>query len=65
MSPTNLTERLRRVAAFFLRPGIGQPVRATILVRLAVGGVFLSSGLVKFLFENQGPGRFAKIGLPP
>jgi hypothetical protein len=26
--------------------------------------VFVSSGLVKFLFDNQGPGRFAKIGLP-
>jgi uncharacterized membrane protein YphA (DoxX/SURF4 family) len=26
--------------------------------------VFLASGLLKFLYENQGPGRFAKIGLP-
>ena len=43
---------------------MGQPSHATLLVRLAVGGVFLSSGLIKFLFENQGPGRFAKIGLP-
>lgn len=34
------------------------------LVRIAVGSVFLSSGLVKFLYENQGPGRFAKIGFP-
>lgn len=58
------TARARDVAAFFLRPSIGQPSRATLLVRLAVGGVFLSSGLVKFLFENQGPARFAKIGLP-
>jgi uncharacterized membrane protein YphA (DoxX/SURF4 family) len=31
---------------------------------LAVGSVFVSSGLVKFLFDNQGPGRFVKIGLP-
>jgi putative oxidoreductase len=42
----------------------GQPSRATLLVRLAVGGVFVSSGLVKLLFDNQGPARFAKIGLP-
>ncbi len=34
------------------------------LVRLAVGWVFVCSGLLKFLFENQGPARFAKIGLP-
>jgi len=35
------------------------------LVRLAVGGVFLSEGLQKFLFPEQlGFGRFAKIGIP-
>src|SRR5882672_2275001 len=34
------------------------------LVRAAVGSVFLVSGTIKFLFENQGEGRFAKIGLP-
>jgi uncharacterized membrane protein YphA (DoxX/SURF4 family) len=67
MSPTSApttSERIRKVATFFLRPSIGQPSRATLLVRVAVGAVFLSSGLVKFLFDNQGPGRFAKIGLP-
>jgi len=48
----------------FVAPSIGQPSRATLLIRLGVGGVFLSSGIVKFLFDNQGPGRFAKIGLP-
>jgi uncharacterized membrane protein YphA (DoxX/SURF4 family) len=67
MSPTSAmppSERLRSIVVLFLRPSIGQPSRATLLVRLAVGAVFLSSGLVKFLFDNQGPGRFAKIGLP-
>lgn len=38
---------------------------ATILVRLAVGGVFLSEGIQKFLYPAElGFGRFAKIGLP-
>ena len=38
---------------------------ATILVRLAVGCVFLSEGIQKFLFPVElGVGRFAKIGLP-
>jgi uncharacterized membrane protein YphA (DoxX/SURF4 family) len=54
-----------RRAAAFLRPNIGQPTRATLLVRLALGWVFLCSGLLKFLYENQGPLRFAKIGLAP
>jgi putative oxidoreductase len=58
------TQPVRRLAELLFRPNIGQPTRATLLVRLAVGSVFVSSGLVKFLFDNQGPGRFAKIGLP-
>jgi putative oxidoreductase len=38
---------------------------ATILIRLAVGGVFLTEGIQKFLFPGDvGVGRFAKIGIP-
>ncbi|HET7452973.1 MAG TPA: DoxX family protein [Thermoanaerobaculia bacterium] len=38
---------------------------ATVLVRLLVGGVFLSEGIQKFLFPDAlGPGRFSKIGIP-
>ncbi|AUX48213.1 hypothetical protein SOCE26_097440 [Sorangium cellulosum] len=37
----------------------------TVLIRLAVGSVFLSEGIQKFLFAAElGAGRFAKIGLP-
>lgn len=39
--------------------------RAVLLVRLMVGGVFLSEGIQKFLFPAEvGSGRFAKVGLP-
>lgn len=39
--------------------------RATILVRLLVGCVFLSEGIQKFLFPQAlGVGRFIKIGIP-
>src|SRR5215207_5883954 len=38
---------------------------AVILIRAAVGFVFLSEGIQKFLFPADiGAGRFAKIGLP-
>jgi len=38
---------------------------AVILIRLIVGGVFLSEGILKFLLpEAQGIGRFTKIGIP-
>lgn len=39
--------------------------RATVLVRLLVGWVFLSEGIQKFLFPDVlGVGRFIKIGIP-
>ena len=37
---------------------------ATVWIRLALGFVFFTSGIVKFLFENQGPLRFHKLGIP-
>lgn len=38
---------------------------AALLIRLAVGFVFLSEGIQKFLFPDQlGVGRFTKIGIP-
>lgn len=39
--------------------------KAVLLVRLAVGVVFTSEGIQKFLFPaSLGAGRFAKIGIP-
>ena len=38
---------------------------STILIRLVVGGTFLSEGIQKFLFPDAlGVGRFVKIGIP-
>ena len=38
---------------------------ATVLVRLAIGFVFITEGVQKFLYpEALGIGRFAKIGIP-
>ena len=38
---------------------------AVLLVRLVVGGIFLSEGIQKFLFPGDlGVGRFMKIGIP-
>ncbi|MDA3645155.1 DoxX family protein [Saccharopolyspora indica] len=40
--------------------GSGAP-RATILIRLVVGGIFLFEGIQKFLYPDRlGPGRFAR-----
>jgi len=37
---------------------------ATILIRLMAGSVFLWEGILKFVYPNQGVGRFTKLGFP-
>ena len=36
----------------------------TILLRLMAGGVFFWEGILKFVYTNQGVGRFTKLGIP-
>src|ERR1700741_4347883 len=48
---------------WFLSPPDNAPT-ATFLLRLMAGGVFLWEGLLKFVFANQGVGRFTKLGIP-
>ncbi|HMH44678.1 MAG TPA: DoxX family protein, partial [Pyrinomonadaceae bacterium] len=38
--------------------------RATIVIRVMAGTVFLWEGIMKFVFANQGVGRFTKLGFP-
>ncbi len=41
------------------------PLPAVLLIQLAVGCIFLSEGIQKFLFPAElGVGRFTKIGIP-
>jgi putative oxidoreductase len=37
---------------------------ATLVIRMMAGGVFLWEGILKFVYPNQGVGRFTKIGIP-
>jgi putative oxidoreductase len=55
---------MRALMQLFLRRGGGTAPPATVLIRLAVGGVFLTSGAIKFLYANQGVGRFVRLGIP-
>ena len=52
-----------RLIAFLFNPPLTAP-RSTLIMRLMVGGVFLSEGILKFVYTNQGVGRFTKIGIP-
>ena len=38
--------------------------RSILLLRLMAGGVFLWEGILKFVYTNQGIGRFTKLGMP-
>ena len=43
----------------------GSAPQAVVLIRLAVGVIFLSEGIQKFLYPAEnGAGRFARIGIP-
>jgi uncharacterized membrane protein YphA (DoxX/SURF4 family) len=54
---------MKRLFAWLVNPPDYAP-KATILIRLMAGGVFLWEGILKFVYTNQGVGRFTKIGIP-
>ena len=56
---------MHRALAFLLRPPPSEASPSIVAVRAATGLVFVVSGAIKFVFENQGELRFAKIGLSP
>ena len=54
---------MHRGLQWFSNPPHNAP-RATILLRLLAGNVFLWEGILKFVYANQGVGRFTKLGFP-
>ena len=54
---------LSNLVRYFTRPPISGP-KAALAIRLMAGGVFLSEGILKFVYVNQGVGRFTKLGMP-
>jgi putative oxidoreductase len=54
---------IRRAWAWVLHAPMTGP-RATIVIRTMAGSVFFWEGILKFVYANQGVGRFTKLGLP-
>ena len=54
---------METVMAWFMNPGARAP-KATFWIRLMAGWVFFWEGVIKFVFVNQGVGRFTKLGMP-
>ena len=54
---------MKKIAEWFQNP----PVTGSssfIVVRLMAGAVFFFEGILKFVYANQGVGRFTKLGFP-
>jgi uncharacterized membrane protein YphA (DoxX/SURF4 family) len=57
------TVKIKKALKWLFNPPLDGP-SATILLRLMTGGVSLWEGLLKFVYTNQGVGRFTKLGFP-
>src|SRR5215467_9298180 len=54
---------MKKLINWFSNPPVNG--QSTILIlRLMAGGVFFSEGILKFVYTNQGLGRFTKLGFP-
>src|SRR5436190_10650668 len=54
---------MRNIVAWLMNPPTDGP-RSTLILRLMAGGVFFWEGILKFVYTNQGVGRFTKLGIP-
>jgi len=54
---------MNKILTWLLNPPTSGP-KSVLLLRLMAGGVFLSEGILKFVYTNQGVGRSTKLGMP-
>jgi putative oxidoreductase len=54
---------MKRILNWFLNPPVtGES--SILIIRLMAGTVFFFEGILKFVYPNQGVGRFTKLGFP-
>src|SRR5262249_32648259 len=58
-----MEQPMNKIISWLMNPPTDGP-KSTLLLRLMVGGVFFWEGLLKFVYANQGVGRFTKLGIP-
>ncbi len=54
---------MHRFFSWLVNPPTNGP-RSILFLRLMAGGVFFWEGILKFVYANQGVGRFTKLGIP-
>jgi putative oxidoreductase len=63
MSVERKKNRMKNILKWLLHPPTDSP-SSTLFLRSMAGGVFLWEGILKFVYANQGVGRFTKLGMP-
>jgi putative oxidoreductase len=54
---------MKNIWTWLVNPPTNGPA-SVLFLRLMAGGVFLWEGILKFVYVNQGVGRFTKLGMP-
>ena len=54
---------MKNILSWLNHPPIEGP-RSILFLRVMAGGVFFWEGILKFVYTNQGIGRFTKLGMP-
>ena len=54
---------MKNVLTWLMKPPVTSH-KSTLLLRIMAGGVFFWEGILKFVYVNQGVGRFTKLGMP-
>jgi len=57
------TNPISNLLIWLMNPPVTGP-KSTLVLRIMAGGVFLWEGILKFVYVNQGVGRFTKLGMP-
>lgn len=55
--------KMNKTISWLTNPPTDGP-KSTLILRFMAGGVFFWEGLLKFVYANQGVGRFTKLGMP-
>jgi uncharacterized membrane protein YphA (DoxX/SURF4 family) len=58
-----MEQPMNKSISWLMNPPTDGP-KSTLLLRLMAGGVFFWEGLLKFVYVNQGIGRFTRLGIP-
>jgi putative oxidoreductase len=59
----NKINKMKKLVNWFANPPVTGP-SAILIIRLMAGSVFFWEGILKFVYVNQGVGRFTKLGFP-